>query len=326
MEQEGTIAERNQALKALQAAVKQRDSLQEEMKNVRRIAQDAFDKLHNFGEGPPFVPNGHFYSPIPSLKDLERDKDRVLGHVGRSLPGIDLKEDAQFELLKSFSEPYKALPFSEDKVEGLRYFYRNPAYGHSDAIFLNLMIRHSRPKTVIEIGSGFSSCMLLDTNELWFGNSIECTFIEPYPELLYSLLETGDSDRIDIISVGVQEVNLARFEKLQANDVLFVDSTHVGKFGSDVNHIIFNVLPALASGVFVHFHDIFYPFEYPEAWIREGRAWNEAYLLRAFLQHNSTFEIMMFNTFMQQFHRGFFEEHMPLCLKNSGGSIWLRKR
>lgn len=333
IERERAEAERDEALARARCAAQEcedfrilNDSLGEEIKEVRKVAQDAFDTLHSFGEGPPFVPNGHFYSPIPSSGDFERHTARIFNNIGRTLPGIDLNENGQIELLNAFRELYEQLPFCDEKSGNLRYYYRNPAYGHSDAIFLNLILRHAKPKRVLEIGSGFSSCMLLDTNELWFDNSIACTFIEPFPELLNSLLKEGDSARVDIIPTGVQDVDTSLFETLQANDVLFVDSTHVSKFGSDVNHIIFNILPTLASGVFVHFHDIFFPFEYPEQWIKEGRAWNEAYMLRAFLQHNTAYEVVMFNTFVQRFHRDFFEKNMPLCLENPGASIWLRKR
>lgn len=304
----------------------QNEALEKEKAQILESVHDDRDKLLRFGEGPPFVPNGHFYSPIPSLKELEQHKPRIFGEIERTLPGIDLNEDAQLRLLQSFSAHYRELPFHDERTEGFRYFYRNPAYGYSDAIFLNFMIRHARPRRVIEIGSGYSSCMLLDTNERWFGNSIDCTFIEPYPKLFHSLLKEGDAERVKVIPTGVQEVDVGVFSALEANDILFIDSTHVSKVGSDVNQIVFNVLPQLASGVLVHFHDIFYPFEYPQQWIEQGRAWNEAYVLRAFLQHNSAFEIVMFNTFMQRFHLRYFEENMPLCMKNPGASIWLRKR
>jgi hypothetical protein len=104
-----------------------------------------------------------------------------------------------------------------------------------------------------------------------------------------------------------------------------MDSTNVSNVGSDVNRIFFEILPELSSGVYVHFHDIFSPFEYPKSWIYEGRFWTEIYLLRTFLQYNSAFRVVYMNTFMQTFHRSFFEQKMPLCLKNTGGSIWLRK-
>ncbi|MDR5756314.1 class I SAM-dependent methyltransferase [Caballeronia sp. LZ035] len=324
---------RDELLAYLQAANDERDSLRssvetletQEHQTLNRVHAD-LDRLQRFGEGPPFVPNGHFYSPIPALKEVQRNQQRIFGEWPRELPGIDLREASQLSLLESFLDQYRDLPFGDDETAGFRYRYRNPAYGHSDAIFLNMMLRHVKPARVIEIGSGYSSCMLLDTNEHWFDNSIVCTFIEPYPELLHSLLKEGDTQRVTIIPTGVQDVDLATFGALQANDVLFVDSTHVSKVGSDVNQIIFNVLPSLASGVYVHFHDIFYPFEYPRQWIEEGRAWNEAYMLRAFLQNNSAFEVVMFNTYMQHFHESWFVKNMPLCMKNTGASIWLRKR
>jgi hypothetical protein len=91
--------------------------------------------------------------------------------------------------------------------------------------------------------------------------------------------------------------------------------------GSDVNHIFFNILPALRPGVRVHFHDVFYPFEYPEDWVLNGRSWSEAYVLRAFLQFNAAFEIELFPNYLVHFHEAFFKQHMPLCLKNPGWSI-----
>jgi len=70
---------------------------------------------------------------------------------------------------------------------------------------------------------------------------------------------------------------------------------------------------------------VFYPFEYPRDWIYAGRAWTEAYLLRAFLSFNREFEIVLFNTFLERFHRDLFATRFPLCLRNTGGSIWLRR-
>jgi hypothetical protein len=94
----------------------------------------------------------------------------------------------------------------------------------------------------------------------------------------------------------------------------------VAKLGSDVNFIFTEILPTLRRGVYVHFHDIF-----PAAWLNEGRVWTEAYVLRAFLTFNTDYEIVLFNTFLEHFHRNQFEQYMPLCLENEGGSIWLRR-
>jgi hypothetical protein len=122
-----------------------------------------------------------------------------------------------------------------------------------------------------------------------------------------------------------QEVNIETFEKLNPGDFLFVDSTHVVKTGSDVNYIIFEILPKLKSGVIIHFHDIFYPFEYPKDWVFMGRNWNEDYFLKAFLMYNKDFEIMLFSHYLHNQHKEVFNK-MPLCDKNHGGNLWLMKK
>lgn len=275
-----------------------------------------------------FVPAGHFYSVIPSLSAI-RDREAVLfGEPPRSLPGIDLREDQQLALLQELQPFYAEQPFTAQRTAAHRYYFENSAYSYSDALFLHCMIRHARPKRIVEVGSGYSSCLILDTNELHFDDAIALTLIEPYPDLVRSLVRAPDLDRVRLIEDDAQRVDLRIFSELGANDILFIDSTHVAKIGSDVNYLIFEVLPRLAPGVLVHVHDIFYPFEYPKEWVYEGRCWNEAYLMRAFLQNNSAFEIVLFNTFMQHFHRDYFERNFPLCVASAGGagSLWLRAR
>lgn len=270
-------------------------------------------------------PPGHFYSPIPSLDEVRRDAERIF-RIPDALPGIELNVEEQLRFFESFAGSYKELPFGPEKQQGLRYYFENSNYGYSDAICLYGMIRHLAPQRIIEVGSGYSSCVMLDTNELFFDNSIACTFIEPNPALLLSLIKSEDKARIELIPDAIQKVNPEIFSALEAGDILFIDSTHVSKAGSDVNHILFEILPCLSSGVLIHFHDIFYPFEYPQAWICElGLYWNEGYLLRAFLQYNSAFRIVFFNTYLEQFFEERFAKRMPLCLKNRGGSLWLRK-
>lgn len=272
-----------------------------------------------------FVNPGHFYSPIPSLEEIKKDESIIFGTMPRVIQGLELHESEQLHLLEGFVQYYKEQPFRSHKTQGMRYYFENPAYSYSDAIFLYCIIRHLKPKRIIEIGSGFSSCVTLDTNELLFNDSIETTFIEPFPELLLSIMKEKDKNKARVISKRLQDVPLSEFETLSANDILFIDSTHVSKINSDVNRIFFDILPSLAPGVHIHFHNIFFPFEYPKEWIYEGRAWNEMYMLRTFLQYNTTFRVVLMNTFMEYFYEPFFREKMPLCLKNTGGSIWIRK-
>ena len=175
------------------------------------------------------------------------------------------------------------------------------------------------------MGSGYSSCVTLDVNEIYFSNQIDCTFIEPYPELLYSLVKEQDKERITILPNKLQDIDVSLFQTLEENDILFIDSSHVSKINSEVNYLFFEILPRLRKGVYIHIHDIFYPFEYPMKWIYEGRFWNEDYMLRNFLAFNDSFEIVQFNAFLKRFHTPLINKLMPLFLENSGSSIWLKK-
>lgn len=287
--------------------------LQAELNNSRSGAEEIF------------APPGHFYSPIPSIEDVKNEESKIFDTFSKVVAGVELHDAEQLMLLDEFVKFYGEMPFSAEKKEGFRYYFENPAYSYSDGIFLHCMIRYLKPERIIEVGSGFSSCMTLDTNEFFFNGSINTTFIEPYPELFFSLIKEQDKEKVKTIPSRLQDVSLSEFEKLKSNDILFIDSTHVSKINSDVNYIIFKILPRLAPGVYIHFHDIFFPFEYPKPWIYEGRAWNEAYLLKAFLQYNNSFRIVVMNTYMQRYYNKFFEENLPLCLKNRGGSIWIRK-
>jgi hypothetical protein len=112
----------------------------------------------------------------------------------------------------------------------------------------------------------------------------------------------------------------------RSNDVLFIDSSHVTKIGSDVNYLFFEILPRLRPGVLVHIHDVMWPFNYPLEWIIEGRSWNKAYIVRAFLQYNEAFDILLFNSYLGHTYRKMLTEQMPKFLENTGGSIWLGKR
>jgi hypothetical protein len=142
---------------------------------------------------------------------------------------------------------------------------------------------------------------------------------------LRPLLRADDQTRVVLIERRVQEVPLETFAALEAGDVLFIDSSHVSKIGSDVNRLFFDILPVLRPGVHVHIHDVAGNFEYPREWYEEGRAWNEQYLLRAFLMYNRAFRIVLFTGWLFNTRHEFFRERMPLCARGGGGQIWLRK-
>lgn len=330
-----SLAKRLPPLKRL---VEQRDSLlrkvdyldrelavrHEEVADLHQQIADLRHDLKQLRMQSGFPP-GHFYSPIPAFAELAGHQDRIFSREIKPLPAIDLRPDAQLALLRTLAGYYTEMPFSAGPAPGLRYYFENDFYSYGDAIYLYSMIRHFRPDRIVEIGSGFSSAVILDTNELFCDGAIECTFIDPYPERLQTLLSDADRARATIIDKRLQDIDYGRICRLERNDILVIDSSHVSKIDSDVNHIIFQILPALNDGVLVHVHDIFFPFEYPEAWVNEGRFWNENYMLRAFLEFNSAFEIVFFADYLARAYRSELGNCLPLSLKNSGASLWLRR-
>jgi hypothetical protein len=271
-------------------------------------------------------PAGHYYSPIPAKGDViewieRKDNERLAPTV----PGLDLRKHEQFALLQEYSQYYSDIPFSEEKSNQHRYYFNNEFFCHSDAIFLYCFLRHFKPRRIIEIGSGFSSAVMLDTLDLHSYGQVDITFVEPFPERLRGLLRSADNARITIIEKKVQDVDLKIFSGLTPGDLLFIDSSHVVKLGSDVQKIFFNIIPSLPMGVFLHFHDIFANFEYPLEWLSMGRYWNEDYLLRAFLSYNETWAILFFNNYVGHVFKDDLQAKMPLCLKDIGGSIYLKR-
>jgi hypothetical protein len=286
-----------------------------------------------------FVPPGHFYSPLNNKAFLEGNKDQLYNY-NHDIKDIDLRTEEQKVFLQELLVHYKKVPFTKEPKNGLRYYFDNKFFSYSDGIFLFCLLQYLKPSKIIEVGSGFSSACMLDTNEHFFNNSIELTFIEPYPEeRLFKLIQP--SDHATNLKKFIQDVDLSLFSTLQPNDILFIDSSHVSKFGSDLNHILFNILPIIPVGVYIHFHDVFYPFEYPKEWLLAERAWNESYLLRAFLMNNNKYQITLFPSMLEYFHKSWLQEHMPLTMEvhekwpseedfkyllpTMGQSIWLKK-
>lgn len=214
---------------------------------------------HGYGSNP-FLrawPAGHYYSPLPDPKFVDERKATLFNRQVESIPGIENNEDGQLALAETLSQYYRDLPFTDKERAGLRYYFDNIWFSYGDAIILNAMLRHYKPRRIVEVGSGFSSAVMLDTNDLHLSKQISCTFIEPEPERLFTLLSEEDKKRHEVIVGMVQDVPLTQFELLDANDILFIDSSHVVKIGSDVVHLLTNVLPILREGVIVHFHDVF---------------------------------------------------------------------
>jgi hypothetical protein len=291
---------------------------------AKLAGSDEFKRISSLTE-KLFVVPGHFYSPIVDVEQVRARYDKARHDVSPP-QAIQVDEQAMRVLWEELLPFLQDTPFPEEADPACRYFFRNPAFGCGDGSILHAMLRRYRPKRLVEVGSGYSSACSIETIDRYLDSQVDVSFVEPYPALLLELLGQDRAARCTIHTTGVQDAPASVFTQLEDGDFLFIDSTHVLKTGSDVCHELFNVLPLLKPGVFVHFHDIFWPFEYGAEWvIKQNRSWNEIYGLRAFLMYNEAFEIVFFNDWFAWHERDLIEAGYPKMLKNTGGSIWLRK-
>lgn len=277
-------------------------------------------------------PAGHFHSPIPTKRHVDAGLAGADPASVERIPGIDLREDEQLRLFRQTAEWFSDISFASKPTPQRRYYLDNVYFSYADAFSLYGMLRTFTPNQIIEIGSGFSSAAMLDISDQ-LAISPSFIFVDPHPTRFLSLIRPEDKATATIHSCGAQSLGPGLFARLQANDFLFIDSSHIAKIGSDVNFLILDILPCLNAGVVIHFHDIPWPFEYPRRWYQDGRCWNEAYILRAFLQFNDAFEILMFNSFLSQRYASslrrccpFFFSRPSNPLNLAASSLWLRKR
>ena len=269
-------------------------------------------------------PLGHFYSPIADPDDL-RAREHAIWACREDMPGVMMDVGALLAVLRDVGAQARDADYPTDpSPDPTRFHYGNDQYPPLDALFLHGALRHFRPRRMIEVGSGYSSLVTANVNRRYLGNGMEFTCIEPYPR---QFLIDGVEGISRLRRQKVEDVEPEFFDRLGENDVLFIDSSHVVKIGSDVNFLLFEVLPRLKPGVLVHIHDIFLPDEYPKVWmLDQGRNWNEQYVVRAFLQYNSAWEIVWAAHYMAT--RRPTEVTMaflPAARVTGGGSLWLRR-
>ncbi len=279
-------------------------------------------KVQNM-EANSHVAPGHFYSPIFDVKDLKQRESEVWKHeANAAIPGIELHVQAQLKWLETMHEMAGTFSFPEEKNSGFRYYLNNRYFKYTDGFILYLFLRYYQPKHIIEAGSGFSSALMLDTCQMMQPQP-SFTFIDPFPERLHQLLKPTDYDFCKVISSNVQSVNPALFDVLEKNDLLFIDSSHVSKMGSDVNYLLFEILPRLKPGVIIHIHDIFHPFLYPRKWVFSGINWNESFIVRALLTNTSRYRILFFTNHLQRFYPEAFA-FFDVTQKSQGQSLYIQ--
>lgn len=264
-----------------------------------------------------------FYSPIPDLEGLPGD----FFERAAPLPGIDLALDRQLEFVETrLAQPMAEFRPAPSPAAGrYRYTTANPSYSRLDATFLYSIIRATKPRRVLELGSGFSTLVTAEAGQRnaaeGFALSLEA--YDPYA----GVVDEGLPGLECLHPVPVQQVPTETFEALDAGDVLFVDTTHTVKAGSDVNFIVLNVLPRLRPGVVVHIHDVFLPFEYPRDFAEKyGLYWSEQYLVQAFLSMNPGYEVVLSGAALSRLRTSDFLARVPAGVPAEGsGAFWIRR-
>lgn len=276
--------------------------------------ESVVEKFH-FAEKHGFhILKAKFYSPIPISTDLKEDNFLYKENIN-----IDWNEENQIELLKNFekySTEFRQL------VEDGSYNLNNPSFAYHDAPIYYCMIRHFKPRKIVEVGAGRSTIVAGFASQKNGNTSLIA--IDPF---VSDSLKNEFPKQVKLIEQPVQSIPLSFFEDLDGTDILFIDSTHVSKIGSDVNFLILEVLPRLKAGVIIHFHDISLPKNQSKKRILyKLNFWNEQYLLHAFLIGNENFEVLFGNSFMGIKHKEKLLQFYDTKLVPGGGSFWIRKK
>ncbi len=263
-----------------------------------------------------------YYEPLFDTRQL---KDDLFGE--RSLPGIDWNAPEQLHILESFvfADELAGIPLNKEEAK-TSFFINNGFFGSGDAEFWYNLIRLKKPERIFEVGSGYSTLMAvraIEKNKAEDRN-YHCKHlcVEPFENPWLDNLD------VEIVRSRVEDLGVAFFQELGANDILFIDSSHIIKPQGDVLFVYLQLLPSLGSGIVVHIHDVFSPRDYPAVWIKdEVIFWNEQYLLEAFLTDNPDWKIIGALNWLHHNHYSTLKAACPYLLpEHEPGSFYIQKR
>ncbi|MEX0598212.1 MAG: class I SAM-dependent methyltransferase, partial [Candidatus Paceibacterota bacterium] len=293
---------------------------------IRFAIRNGIDRLNNrlFMKLGYLPIKDHYYQPlINPQKHLKKPlrEDREIG-------GVDMNIEEQLTLLNDFNYKEELLRLPLSKTKELEFYYNNGSYCSGDAEYLYNVIRYFKPNNIIEIGSGNSTLM---ARNAIVSNQLEA---EDY-QCNHICIEPFEMDWLSNIDVKlerkkVEDIDLSFFKTLNKNDVLFIDSSHIIRPQGDVLYEILEILPILNSGVIVHFHDIFTPKDYLDAWVYEKHLlWNEQYLLEAFMSFNSEYRVIGALNYLSHNYKEEFSKACPVFAKQKDrepGAFWIVKK
>jgi len=283
--------------------------------------------------GYNIVKRSDYYSTLPVIDEIERTRarwDRPSRLVGLDVDVPRLEKNLA-ELADVWEDEFSRTAGDHRQNSAAGF---GPGYPAFDARTLYYMLREHKPSRYLEVGSGLSTfyASLAGARNRDEGSPLSISCIEPYP---YDALRTVEG--IELVEAFVQDVPIDRFEQLEAGDVLFIDSSHALKIDSDVAFLFLEALPRLKPGVFVHIHDVHFPFNGPypaDTWLFGERwpvYWNEAMVVQAFLTFNTSFEMLLSTPLVRYADEAFLLERFPdytavAADPNPPSSLWLRRK
>ncbi len=262
----------------------------------------------------------NFYSNTPSIEEIESSFE-----YGADQPPYSNLQVFERERLKQTLD--QLLEFSREfspSIEGdektcERFYWNNGQFGQSDAMSYYCFIRMVRPSTIVEIGSGFSTLVALEAIEQNGMGCVHC--IEPFPRDFIKKNKRITLHRVKAQAMDAEFLN----DVLRDNDILFIDSTHTVKTGSDCLHIYLRLLPEIRRNIYVHVHDVFLPFGMPQEWLLDLQIfWTEQYLLFAFLIDNSKATVLYGGQYNVLWNARLMEDLMAGKCSIDGGSLWFK--
>lgn len=235
-----------------------------------------------------------------------------------------MQETKQINLLRKlqFSEELIKLDLEKFSIN-YNFSINNNFFEAGDAELYYQIIRQFKPKKIIEIGSGHSTKIAMEAilqNNKFKKNKIKLICVEPFENKFLRKL------KVNLIEKKIEDINLNFKEELKANDILFIDSSHIIKPNGDILKIFLDILPQLNKGVIIHFHDIFTPKNYPAKFLFEDIFfWNEQYMLESVLSLSNRLEILLAANFLKN---NYFYELKKVCpylkKKNEPSSFYLK--